>query len=268
MVKAQELEKGDTVKWQWGSGEPKGKVEGVVEGDAKVTTNKGNEVTRKGSKSGRAIGTLDRESSNRIILRGSILVKELSSRGANSVFDLRLCYSIVDEENPAVKIKADSGNKAIKKASELSGVETGKSSGGKKGGNKKKDNDDEDEEAQEAEEADGKEDTDDDDDDEEESAEDEKAKAKTDKLASKSNAKSAPKSESNKPASKGKNGTATKSSTKDDDEDKSTVPSKRPQRSEAAKTGKKAENTEDKAEDDAEEDPKQPPKKKGKAAKK
>lgn len=48
---AQDLEKGDKVSWEWGSGQPSGTVEGVVEGDAAVTTNKGNKVTRKGGES-------------------------------------------------------------------------------------------------------------------------------------------------------------------------------------------------------------------------
>lgn len=39
---------GSALSWNWGNGQPSGTVEEVVEGDAKVTTNKGNEVTRKG----------------------------------------------------------------------------------------------------------------------------------------------------------------------------------------------------------------------------
>lgn len=78
MTNAHDLEKGDEVSWKWGAGQPTGTVEDVVDGDASITTNKGNSVSRHG-----------------------------------------------DEENPAVKIKASSGNHAIKLASELVGVETG-----------------------------------------------------------------------------------------------------------------------------------------------
>ncbi|KAL8281422.1 hypothetical protein RQP46_006106 [Phenoliferia psychrophenolica] len=78
MTNAHDLSPGDKVSWKWGAGQPSGKVEEVVDGDASITTNRGNEVSRHG-----------------------------------------------DEENPAVKIKADSGNSAIKKASELIGIDTG-----------------------------------------------------------------------------------------------------------------------------------------------
>ncbi|KAI3396142.1 hypothetical protein diail_405, partial [Diaporthe ilicicola] len=41
--------KGETVSWNWGSGNPKGKVLDVKEDDATITTKRGNEVSRKGN---------------------------------------------------------------------------------------------------------------------------------------------------------------------------------------------------------------------------
>ncbi|ROW12049.1 hypothetical protein VMCG_00835 [Cytospora schulzeri] len=40
--------KGDTVSWKWGSGHPHGVVLDVQEGDATITTKRGNEISRKG----------------------------------------------------------------------------------------------------------------------------------------------------------------------------------------------------------------------------
>ncbi|KAG6365710.1 hypothetical protein INS49_007321 [Diaporthe citri] len=40
--------KGETVSWNWGSGNPEGKVLDVKEDEATITTKRGNEVTRKG----------------------------------------------------------------------------------------------------------------------------------------------------------------------------------------------------------------------------
>ncbi|ROV89289.1 hypothetical protein VSDG_09103 [Cytospora chrysosperma] len=41
--------KGDTVSWNWGSGHPHGVVLDVKEGDATITTKRGNKVSRKGN---------------------------------------------------------------------------------------------------------------------------------------------------------------------------------------------------------------------------
>ncbi|KUI65503.1 hypothetical protein VM1G_01187 [Cytospora mali] len=40
---------GETVSWNWGSGHPHGKVLDVKEGDATITTKRGNQVSRKGN---------------------------------------------------------------------------------------------------------------------------------------------------------------------------------------------------------------------------
>ena len=44
----QDLQKGDAVSWKWGSGNPTGKVEEVVEGEATTTSKRGNEIKKKG----------------------------------------------------------------------------------------------------------------------------------------------------------------------------------------------------------------------------
>jgi hypothetical protein len=80
MTKATGLDAGDKVSWKWGAGQPSGTVEEVVEGDASITTKKGNSVSRHGGEQSR-----------------------------EALWDDRTLILLVDEDNPAVKIKADSG---------------------------------------------------------------------------------------------------------------------------------------------------------------
>ncbi|KAH6896672.1 hypothetical protein B0T10DRAFT_602108 [Thelonectria olida] len=47
--------KGDTVSWNWGNGQPEGKVLDVKAEDTSITTKKGNEVSRKGTKEDPAV---------------------------------------------------------------------------------------------------------------------------------------------------------------------------------------------------------------------
>ncbi|PWN35212.1 uncharacterized protein FA14DRAFT_160458 [Meira miltonrushii] len=51
----QDLSKGDKVSWQWGSGNPGGKVQEVVEGEAKTTTKRGNEIKKSGDEEDPAV---------------------------------------------------------------------------------------------------------------------------------------------------------------------------------------------------------------------
>ncbi|KAK7735339.1 hypothetical protein SLS53_007571 [Cytospora paraplurivora] len=59
--------KGETVSWKWGSGHPHGKVLDVKEGDATITTKRGNKVSRKGKPGDPAV-ILDAGSSKAIKL--------------------------------------------------------------------------------------------------------------------------------------------------------------------------------------------------------
>ncbi|KAM0525705.1 hypothetical protein ACHAPE_000416 [Trichoderma viride] len=48
-------EKGDTVSWNWGQGQPEGKVKEVNPGETTIETKKGNQVTRKGDEEDPAV---------------------------------------------------------------------------------------------------------------------------------------------------------------------------------------------------------------------
>lgn len=54
-VDPQDLSKGSDVSWKWGSGNPKGKVQEVVEGEATTTTKNGNEIKKNGDKDDPAV---------------------------------------------------------------------------------------------------------------------------------------------------------------------------------------------------------------------
>ncbi|KAL7423459.1 hypothetical protein Q5752_001039 [Cryptotrichosporon argae] len=44
-----QLQKGDEVSWNWGSGQPSGKVAEIVEGRAEVQSNRGNTIAKNGT---------------------------------------------------------------------------------------------------------------------------------------------------------------------------------------------------------------------------
>lgn len=50
-----DLKKGDEVSWKWGQGHPTGEVKEVVDGEAKVTTKRGNEIKKDGTKENPAV---------------------------------------------------------------------------------------------------------------------------------------------------------------------------------------------------------------------
>ncbi|EIW67376.1 hypothetical protein TREMEDRAFT_64628 [Tremella mesenterica DSM 1558] len=52
---ADQVKKGDEVSWNWGSGQPSGKVAEVKEGRAEVTSNKGNTISKNGTKEDPAV---------------------------------------------------------------------------------------------------------------------------------------------------------------------------------------------------------------------
>jgi len=62
----QDLSKGDQVSWNWGSGNPKGKVQEVVEGEATTTTKNGNEIKAKGDEENPAVVIKANSGSNAI----------------------------------------------------------------------------------------------------------------------------------------------------------------------------------------------------------
>ena len=46
---ADQIKEGDKVSWNWGGGQPSGKVEAVVEGDHSIESKNGNEIKKTGS---------------------------------------------------------------------------------------------------------------------------------------------------------------------------------------------------------------------------
>ncbi|WVQ68214.1 uncharacterized protein L199_006421 [Kwoniella botswanensis] len=53
---SEELKKGDEVSWNWGSGQPSGKVADIVEeGKAEVKSNKGNTISKNASEDDPAV---------------------------------------------------------------------------------------------------------------------------------------------------------------------------------------------------------------------
>ncbi|WRT68280.1 uncharacterized protein IL334_005256 [Kwoniella shivajii] len=52
---SEELKKGDEVSWNWGSGQPSGKVADIVEGKAEVKSKKGNVISKNGTEEDPAV---------------------------------------------------------------------------------------------------------------------------------------------------------------------------------------------------------------------
>ncbi|ORY35429.1 hypothetical protein BCR39DRAFT_509616 [Naematelia encephala] len=52
---ADQISKGDEVSWNWGSGQPSGKVADIKAGEASVTSNKGNVIKKKGTEDDPAV---------------------------------------------------------------------------------------------------------------------------------------------------------------------------------------------------------------------
>ncbi|KAK6910624.1 hypothetical protein V866_000469 [Kwoniella sp. B9012] len=61
---SEELKKGDEVSWNWGSGQPSGKVADIVEeGKAEVKSNKGNTISKNASEDDPAV-VIERSGNN------------------------------------------------------------------------------------------------------------------------------------------------------------------------------------------------------------
>ncbi|WVF72685.1 hypothetical protein IAT40_007503 [Kwoniella sp. CBS 6097] len=61
---SEELKKGDEVSWNWGSGQPSGKVAEIVEeGKAEVKSNKGNTISKNASEDDPAV-VIERSGNN------------------------------------------------------------------------------------------------------------------------------------------------------------------------------------------------------------
>lgn len=60
---ADQLEKGQEVSWNWGGGQPSGKVAEVKEGTAEVKSNKGNVIKKHGDEENPAV-VIEREGNN------------------------------------------------------------------------------------------------------------------------------------------------------------------------------------------------------------
>ncbi|KAF7424287.1 hypothetical protein PC9H_009593 [Pleurotus ostreatus] len=82
-----QLNKGDTVSWNWGQGHPKGEVVGVHEEKTTIKSKNGNDASR-----------------NLMHVAGGQITKN------------------GEPGNPAVEIKQSNGNAVVKKASELNEV--------------------------------------------------------------------------------------------------------------------------------------------------
>ena len=74
----QDLSKGEKVHWNWGGGQPGGKVQEVVEGEATTTTKNGNEIKKKGDEENPAV-VIKADSGSNAIKKVSTYDSELHS---------------------------------------------------------------------------------------------------------------------------------------------------------------------------------------------
>lgn len=118
---AQDLQKGDSVSWNWQGSHPKGKVEEVVEGKATTKTKNGNEISINGDESNPAvkIKTGSGNAAVKPVSRHRRCLNFLSSTSSSSILTSSLYLTHI-----------------LLQASNIDGVSTGKGKSEKKDGSK------------------------------------------------------------------------------------------------------------------------------------